>query len=79
MVDALGMLQCPVCSAFYKPETTATGRVIPHCVPPITRVQWIDGEVYVDWDTIEARVVGSLLTDDVVDLPLTGAIVDIEV
>lgn len=31
MTDMLDLLQCPVCGTFYKPETTAEGRTIPHC------------------------------------------------
>lgn len=87
MGDALDLLQCPVCETFYVPKTTPTGRLIPHCRLPRLKVsviqgveyRWLDGEVHVDWAAIEARVVGSLLTGGVVDPPLTGSLLDIEV
>ena len=31
MTDALDLLHCPSCGAFYKPVMSATGRTIPHC------------------------------------------------
>jgi hypothetical protein len=88
MADALDLLQCPVCGTFYVPETTPTGRTWPHCTPPVERgfydghrvVKWLDGAVYVDFEAIERRVLERYgLTEDVVDPPLTGLFLDIEV
>ncbi len=81
MADAIDLLQCPVCGTFYEPETTPTGRVMPHCVlPETTTVQWLDGEVHVDFEGLYRRMLARYgLTEDVVDPPLTGSILDIEV
>ncbi len=37
MSDALDLLQCPICGAFYVPQMTVTGRTLPHCarMPPL--------------------------------------------
>jgi len=83
MVDSFDMLQCPVCKTYYVPKTTVTGRLISHCVTPLEegmkRVWWLDGEVEWDYSAMEARVVKHLLTEDVVDPPLTGSLLDIKV
>jgi hypothetical protein len=86
MVDALDLLQCPVCGTFYKPKTTATGRAMPHCIPmvqhvlePVKGVYRAGLRGYSDYRAIERRVVGSRLTEGVVGLPLTGSLLDIEV
>ena len=84
MVDALDLLQCPLCATFYVPETTPTGRLISHCRLPADQVamtvQWYDGEVYVDFEAIERRVLERYrLTGDVVDPPLTGLFLDVKV
>lgn len=69
MVDALDLLQCPICGTFYKPEDA-----------PTTTVKWLEGAVYMDWDASYARTLERMgLTEDVVDPPLTGSILDIEV
>ncbi len=84
VVDALDLLQCPICGTFYVPETTITGRLISHCRLPADQVamtvQWYDGEVYVDWEAAERRVVERYrLTEGVEGPPLTGSLLDIEV
>ncbi len=92
MVDALNSLQCPACDTFYVPETTPTGRLIPHCVLPVhaprerisrgqlVEYRWLDGMAYVDFEAIERRVLERYgLTGAVVDPPLTGSILDVEV
>lgn len=92
MVDVIALLQCPVCGTFYKPEITATGRPVPHCALPdhaphlnlsivqFTEYWWLDGEVYVDFEAIERQMLERYgLTKDVVDPPLTGSLLDIEV
>lgn len=91
MVDALDMLQCPVCATFYAPETISTGRLIPHCVLPayaphenlslgqLTEYRWLDGMTYVDFEAIERRVLAGYGLTDVVGPPLTGQLLDIEV
>lgn len=88
MVDALDLLQCPTCGTWYKPKIAPTGRTVPHCLKPyapeehkeLTRVEWLDGEVVIDWAATERRVLAMYgLTEDVVDPPLTGSILDIEV
>jgi len=86
VVDVLDMLQCPDCGTFYKPETTPTGRTIPHCQMPdrshrISLGQRVEAAVIeVDLSAVEARMVEWLrLTEDVVDPPLTGQLLDIEV
>jgi len=78
MVDALDLLRCPVCGAFYKPVTTETGRLIPHCQlePDFSRGQlakyeWLHGEVEIDWAAAEARLLADMGLTDVVDPPLT--------
>lgn len=85
MVKVIDLLQCPACGTFYKPKTTATGRMIPHCQMPdrshrISLGQRVEAVVIeMDLSAIEARVVSHLLTEDVVDPPLTGSILDIKV
>lgn len=91
VVDALDLLQCPVCATFYVPKTTPTGRTVPHCALPVehrlslvergatTTVTWLDGEVYLDWSAIERRVLERYGLTDVVGPPLTGLFLDIEV
>ena len=77
MVDALDLLQCPVCGTFYVPPARAPMseddlnqcfRYCPEC--SLSRGQLIEQGYY---------VVGSRLTEDVVDPLLTGSIVDVEV
>lgn len=87
MIDALDLLQCPVCGTFYVPQTTPTGQVSPHCVVPsypptpsrpplsLSVVTWLTGEVHVDWSAIEARVVEGLLTEGIVGSRLTEGVV----
>ena len=84
MVDALDLLQCPVCGTFYVPKTMPTGRLISHCRLPaeqvVMTVQWYDGEVEIDFGAIERRTLERYgLTGGVVDSPLTGSLLDIEV
>ncbi len=84
MVDALDLLQCPVCGTYYEPEFTCTGRVMPHCALPVqhrlSRGQLVEqGAIEADYSAIEVRVVRSLLTDRVVGSPLTGILLDMEV
>jgi hypothetical protein len=85
VVEALDMLQCPACSTWYRPETTPTGRSIPHCIPmvqhvlePVKGTYRVGLQGYSDYNAIEARVVRYRLTD-VVGPPLTGSLLDIEV
>ncbi len=40
MVDALDLLQCPICGTFYVPEVTVTGRTRPHCWTGVTTGRW---------------------------------------
>jgi hypothetical protein len=84
VVEALDMLQCPACGTWCSPETTPTGRAIPHCIPmvqhvlePVKGVYRVGVQGYTDYSAIERRVVGSLLTN-VVGPPLTGSLLDIE-
>jgi hypothetical protein len=84
MVDAIDLLQCPICGTFYKPEITPTGRTLSHCRLPadqvVMTVQWYDGEVEIDFSAIEARIIERYrLTEGVVGPPLTGSLLDIEV
>lgn len=88
MADAIDLLQCPACGTFYKPEITATGRLIAHCcqMPAymphfnLSLGQRIEAAVIeMHFRAIERRVVRSRLTDGVVGPPLTGSLLDIEV
>lgn len=95
MVDALDMLQCPICDTWYKPRITSTGRTVPHCLklyaPHINighgqivereagGVKWLDGEVWVDWTALERQMIESYRLTAVVDPLLTGMILDKEV
>lgn len=70
MVDALDFLQCPVCGTFYKPEITATGRTISHCVlPPYAP----------HFNAVTARMIEEYRLTDVVETSLTGRFLDVEV
>ena len=89
MVDALDLLQCPVCGTFYKPEVTATGQAVPHCALPVkhrlslvqgVEYRWLDGAVHVDFEAVKRKVLERYgLTGDVVDPPLTGSLLDMKV
>jgi hypothetical protein len=83
MADVLDLLYCERCGTYYVPKYTVTGRVLAHCrVPPgevVKTVRWYDGEVEIDFEAIERRVVAYLLTEGVVGSRLTGSLLDIEV
>ena len=84
MADVLDLLWCPVCETYYVPRITPTGRLISHCRLPaeqvVMTVQWYDGEVEIDFGAIERRTFERYgLTGGVVDSPLTGSLLDIEV
>ncbi len=82
MVDFIDMLQCPTCGAFYRPGSTATGLMVPHCARPadLSRGQLVEaGVIEVDFEAIEDRIVSYLLTEGVVGPLLTGSLLDIEV
>ncbi len=75
MVDALDLLQCPVCGTFYKPEVTLSGRTVPHCaMPPYAPyLNLSPGQL------VEYGAVAKPLLTDVVDPQLTGSLLDMEV
>ena len=86
MGNVLDLLQCPICGTFYKPETTTTGRTVPHCALPVehglSRGQLVEWTAIIEMNlsAFEARIVERYrLTEGVVGRPLTGSILDVEV
>ncbi len=82
MTDFLDLIQCPTCGAFYQPEITPTGQMIPHCARQVdtSRGQLVEaGAIEMDLSAIEGRIVSYLLTEGVVGPPLTGSLLNIEV